>query len=225
MLKTELETIFYYLKTKRFALSKIVKFISPLDNEQSEEMQIIYGIYFNSFLSLIDYIEKDLNQKHIKDICYRIFGSPDNFLYVKELRNSIIHRGLDVSQAGCNIKGLEYLVVPFAPKIVYNRDYKKCYNTFVENLFQLVYLSEKINVHIYDICNTLKLLELIPMTNEIYQKQVLNDLYMPEYAKQMALNAKIDYNKMNIDLKRIHNDRIKKYFNTDDLFPKINKQE
>lgn len=221
MLKKELETIFYYLKTKRFAISKMAKFIRPLDNEQSEEMQIIYGIYFNSFSSLIDYIEKDLNQKHIKEICYRIFGSLDNFLYVKELRNSIIHRGLDLSQAGCNIKGLEDLVAPFAPKIVYNRDCNKSYNAFVSNLFQLVYLSENINAHIYDICNTLKLLEFIPMTNEIYQKQVLDDLYIPEYAKQMAFNTKIDHNKMNNNLKRIHDDRIRKYFNTFDLFPII----
>ena len=221
MLKKELETIFYYLKTKRFAISKMVKFISPLDNEQLEEMQIIYGIYFNSFFSLIDYIEKDLNQKHIKDICHKNFGSPDNFLYVKELRNSIIHRGLDVSQAGCNINGLEDLVVPIAPKIVYNRDYKKSYNTFVENLFQLVYLSEKININIYGICDILKLLEYTPITNKIYKKQVLNDLYMPESTKQMVLNAKIDYNKLNIDLKKIHDDKIRKYFNTFDLFPII----
>ena len=223
MLQEKLETIFYYLATKRFAISKMIKFLKPLDDERLEEIQIIYGIYFNSLLSLIDYIEKDLNQGSIKDICYNIFGCKNNFSYVKELRNSIIHRGLNVANACCDIEGIENLIVPMAPPSLSNRTNNKAYNTFVGNLFQLVSMAEKINQYIYEICNHLKLLEYKPMTKELFHKIILNDLYIPEYAKQMAFNTDVDYNQINIGLKKLHEDRIRKYFNTNDLFLVISK--
>ena len=51
MLDERLNTIFYYMRTKRFAINKMVKFLAPLDESQLEEMQVLYSIYFNSFVS------------------------------------------------------------------------------------------------------------------------------------------------------------------------------
>lgn len=217
MLDERLNTIFYYMRTKRFAINKMVKFLAPLDESQLEEMQVLYSIYFNSFVSLIEYIKCDLDKTEILDKCYYVLGSEDNYLYVKELRNSIIHRGLDVSSTGCTLKN-STIVVPFSPPVVSNRTNAKQYNSFTNNLFQLVAMLEQINSYIYKICEDLQILEYRPITEEIYNKRIDEDLYMPDYAKDLSKQIVLDYDEMNNNLKEIHENRINKYFNTNDLF-------
>ena len=219
MLDGRLATIFYYLRTKRYAISKMVKFIAPLDEMQSEEMQIIYGIYFNSFISLIDYV-CEISDNAICDHCNNILGSETNFKYVRELRNSIIHRGLDVSAAGCNLKNFD-IIVPFAPKVVYNRKGEHKYKNFVDNLFQLVVLCEQANSYIFKLCSDMGLLEYMPMTRELHIKRTISDHYIPDYAKEMIKQTNLDYDELNKTGKQIHEDRINKYFNTQNLFPSI----
>jgi len=220
MIDERFETISYYMKTKRYAISKMTKFVKPLDDMQLEEMQIIYSIYFNSFISLIDYICEILDNT-IYDNCNNILGSETNFKYVRELRNSIIHRGLDVSMAGCELEGFN-IIVPFAPKVVYNRKGEIEYQNFTDNLFQLVDLCEQINSYIHKLCSDMNLLKFTPMTKELYLQRILNDPYIPEYAKKLGQQVDFDYTELNKTGQQIHEDRIKKYFDTQDLFPKIN---
>ncbi|MBO5446144.1 hypothetical protein J6A34_01415 [bacterium] len=220
MIDERFETISYYMKTKRYAISKMTKFVKPLDDMQLEEMQIIYSIYFNSFISLIDYICEILDNT-IYDHCNNILGSETNFKYVRELRNSIIHRGLDVSMAGCELEGFN-IIVPFAPKVVYNRKGEIEYQNFTDNLFQLVVLCEQVNPYIHKLCSDMNLLRYDIITKEEILERSLNDPYIPEFAKELLKQAKIDYNELNRMGKQIHEDKIKKYFDTQDLFPKIN---
>lgn len=221
MLDERLETIFYYMQTKRFAIYKMTKFVPPIDGIQLEEMQIMYGIYFNSFISLIEYIKNEFKQQEIIDICYQLYGSSNNYMYIRELRNSIIHRGLNVANAGARLAKFN-IVVPCAPIKVVNQSRQRTYTKFVDNLFQLVVLCEQINSYIYQICSKLNLLEYKPMTKELHDKRIDEDPFMPQYAKEMSKNCELDYNEINNNLKRIHEERIKKYFNTYDLFPTLN---
>lgn len=218
MLDERLETIFYYMQTKRFAIYKMTKFVPPIDSIQSEEMQIMYGIYFNSLISLIEYIKNEFKQQDIINICYQLYGSQNNYMYIRELRNSIIHRGLNVANAGTKLVKFN-IVVPFAPIEVINQSGQRIYTKFVDNLFQLVALCEQINSYIYQICSKLNLLEYKPMTKELREKRIEEDPFIPQYAKKMSKNCELDYNEINSNLKRIHEERIKKYFNTNDLFP------
>ena len=57
------------------------------------------------------------------------------------------------------------------------------------------------------------------MTKELREKRIEEDPFIPQYAKKMSKNCELDYNEINSNLKRIHEERIKKYFNTNDLFP------
>ena len=218
MLDERLETIFYYMQTKRFAIYKMTKFVPPIDSIQSEEMQIMYGIYFNSLISLIEYIKNEFKQQDIINICYQLYGSQNNYMYIRELRNSIIHRGLNVANAVTKLVKFN-IVVPFAPIEVINQSGQRIYTKFVDNLFQLVVLCEQINSYIYQICSKLNLLEYKPMTKELREKRIKEDPFIPQYAKEMSKNCELDYNEINSNLKRIHEERIKKYFNTNDLFP------
>ena len=218
MLDERLETIFYYMQTKRFAIYKMTKFVPPIDSIQSEEMQIMYGIYFNSLISLIEYIKNEFKQQDIINICYQLSGSQNNYMYRRELRNSIIDRGLNVANAVTKLVKFN-IVVPFAPIEVINQSGQRIYTKFVDNLFQLVALCEQINSYIYQICSKLNLLKYKPMTKELREKRIKEDPFIPQYAKEMSKNCELDYNEINSNLKRIHEERIKKYFNTNDLFP------
>jgi len=216
MLKECLEIIFFYMRHKRYAVSKMKTFIPPLDNTSLAEMQVTYELYFNSLFAILDFVNSDLKQNQIITHFKKTVGGDDNYLYVRELRNSIIHRGLDVSAAGIVIKDLN-IVAPFSPQFVFDRNKNKKYYAFTTNLLNLVKITEGINEELLNICNELNIITYVPMTKEIYDERIKNDPYIPEYAKKMSLSLNLDYEHINKNLKSIHEERILKYFNTADL--------
>ena len=216
MLGEHLEVIFFYMRHKRYAVSKMKTFIPPLDNIHLAEMQVTYELYFNSLLSLLDFVNIDLKQNNIITHFKEIVGGDDNYLYIRELRNSIIHRGLDISAAGTIIKDLN-IVAPFAPQFIFDRSKNKKYFAFTTNLLNLVKITEGINDELLKICNELNILTYVPMTKEKHDERIINDPYIPEYAKKISLSVNLNYEQINKDLKDIHEERIRKYFNTDDL--------
>lgn len=216
MLDKRLEIIFFYMRNKRFAVSRLKTFVPPLDDMRLAEMQVSYGLYFNSLISVIDYIGKDLTQSDIFKNLIAIVGNDDNYNYIRELRNSIIHRGLDVSSAGGEIKDLN-IIAPFSPIYVENQSGNKKYYSYTDNLLQLVKITEQVNSYLYDICDKMQLLIYAPMTKDKYEDRIKNDPYMPEYAKKMSLQQELNFEKINKNLEKIHNDRVKKYFDTSDI--------
>ncbi len=216
MLDKRLEVIFFYMRNKRYAVSRLKTFIPPLDDMRLAEMQVAYGLYFNSLISVIDYINKDLAQAKIVNDLITIVGGEENYGYIRELRNSIIHRGLDVSSAGTAIENLN-IIVPFSPYYVQNQSGNKKYYPFTNNLLQLVKKTESINLFIFNICKQLQITEYKPMTKESYKLRIINDPYMPDDVKRMALKTTMNFDKINQELEQIHNQRLKTYFNTEDL--------
>ena len=101
-----LGTIFFYLRNKRFAIKKMIAFSAPIDEDKTEDTQIAYGIYFNSLVSLIDFTKEKIEKlknvngtspfSELETNLINILGSEDNYHYLRELRNSIVHRGYDV---------------------------------------------------------------------------------------------------------------------------------
>ena len=85
MLKEELEIIFFYLKNKRYAVSKMKSFVAPLNTDSLDNMQVIYSLYFYSLFSLVDYIKNVLKQGQILTDFYAIVGGENNYKYVRIL--------------------------------------------------------------------------------------------------------------------------------------------
>jgi hypothetical protein len=121
---------------------------------------------------------------------------------------------------GCELDGFN-IIVPFAPKFVYDRKGKIGYQNFTDNLIQLVILCEQINPYIYKLCSDKNLLRYKTITQEDILERTLNDPYIPEFAKELMKQVNLDYDELNKTGKQIHEDRINKYFNTQDLFPSI----
>ncbi|MDA8481085.1 hypothetical protein NNO04_20650, partial [Citrobacter sp. Awk 4] len=91
-----------------------------------DELRFQYGLLFESTFSLIDYIEdkKTIFKNKKFEIETKIkneIGSDGDIIvdYMRELRNSIIHRGADITSEGCVIND-RYVVL--APDNVTNRN-------------------------------------------------------------------------------------------------------
>lgn len=213
----ELNTIFFYLKNKRYAISKILDFKAPLSVEQHEyKLQIMYGLYFNSYNALIEYIVSDLNNKQIEqEIISRVFNNnKNNYNYTRELRNSIIHRGLDVSNAGISLENLN-IIVPPAIQTVKNKNGKKIYSAFTDNLLQNVIICEKLNTIVKEFCKNMKYLEFKPTQNEEYLIELRNKHFVPEWVQKKLKN--FDFTQFAEIEQEIFERKVKEYFDTTDL--------
>jgi len=190
------------------------KFQPPV--EDMDEFRTVYELYFNSFISVLEYITDDLNQSNYQKLFENVLGSNDNYMYVRDLRNGFIHRGQDLSKSGTVIENLN-LLVPAAPKIIYGKMRKNGtqnkYSSFTENLLQLVILCEKCNQIIYDFCKDNNLLVFIPTTNEEYLAELEEFANIPDVVKDFCAN--FDFSQL--DEEQLFNKQIKEYFNTSDI--------
>ena len=214
----ELNTIFFYLKNKRYAISKILSFKAPLSKEQGEyEMEIMYGLYFNSYNAIIEYITKDLDNKQIKqEIISRVFNNNENnYNYTRELRNSIIHRGLDVSNTGILLKNLN-IIVPAVIQTVINKKGNKSYQAFTDNLLQNIIICEKSNDIIKEFCKKMGYLDFKPTQNKEYLIELQSQNFVPKWVQEELQN--FDFARFEDIEKEIFEKRKKEYFDTTDLF-------
>lgn len=206
-------TILFYLKNKRDTISKMLKCYPPVD---SDKMRGLYEIYFNSFISVFEYITNDLQQRDYQSKIETSLKSADNYMYIREFRNGFIHRGLDLSMSGEVIEELN-IVVPVAPNLVYGKHKKdgtqKEYHKFTDNLFQLVILCEDCNKIIYDFCNANNLINLINTTNEEYLTELKKFDNIPDFVYDFVKT--FDFTK--IYNKTIYDKQIKEAFDTSDI--------
>ncbi len=221
-----LGTIFFYLRNKRFAIKKMIAFSAPIDEDKTEDTQIAYGIYFNSLVSLIDFTKEKIEKlknvngtspfSELETNLINILGSEDNYHYLRELRNSIVHRGYDVLKMAYMY---QTIMVPVSPAILNNRNQKnlKMYHSFAPSLFEIVNITEQINPSIYSYCEKYNLLGFEPMTKKQLNDEIQNNPYVPNYAKQLAKFSQVNINDLNRGLEQKYQNRLKLLFNTNDL--------
>lgn len=127
-----LSALRWYFESKNLALKNALSFRCPLSVEQQRELRQYYSEYFVSLVSATELL-LDSEYSHrdkFKESLERTFVFdllPDgegNYSYIRELRNSIIHRGLDVCSAA-HVNGDFLLVV--APSSVSNKTGKKSF--------------------------------------------------------------------------------------------------
>lgn len=223
-----LGTIFFYLRNKRFAIRKMLAFTPPLDDDKTEDTQIAYGIYFNSLISLIDFTKNKIenlalnNDKLsvLEQNLISIIGSDDNYRYIRELRNSIVHRGYDVLKMAYMYKNI---MVPASPATLCKHNPKSSilYHSFMPSLFEIVKITEKINPFIYTYCDDNNLLGFKPTTEKELDGEIQSSPYIPDYVKQLAKLSYVDIDALNKGLEEKYRNRLRLLFNTNDLFDEI----
>jgi len=141
-------SIKWYFESKNVALRKALQIRGPLSAEQQSDLRVFYSQYLISLVSAVEaLLEKEYPfSAHFQDMLYRDFvidGYADgeqNYAYLKELRNSVVHRGEDITGRGSLMaSGLHLL---HAPPRISTRNGKVTYQAFSPLLLGIVALSE-----------------------------------------------------------------------------------
>jgi len=201
-----LSAIQWYFESKNFHLEKAIVIRSPLTIEDQKEIRIAYSNYFISLMAAIEVLLEP-SYRHHQDFRVELFGAlafdgksgEDCYNYLRELRNSIVHRGYDISSAATFINGFPLLI---APPEVPNPKGNKWYGTFGKSILEVI---ERVEAVIGDvILEHAKRKQLFePTYSDIKKKQIILGVipripHMPQWAKEMTVKAfdSIDFSEM-----------------------------
>lgn len=114
-----------YFESKNLSLKIALKFRAPLSVENMADLRLYYSQYFVSLLSATEFLfdKEYLFHKEFKCWLYEKFvfnganNGEENYLYLRELRNAIVHRGYDILNASRFIKNFPLIIAPQKFKI------------------------------------------------------------------------------------------------------------
>lgn len=140
------ETVYaleWHFEAKRLALRNALKFRCPLSPTAQNELRLYYPEYFAHLLSATEMLrEADYphSQSFISSLERRFVfeGRPDgasNYAFVRELRNAVIHRGLNINAAAHVEADFPLLV---APSSLTNRSGSKTQLGFGHYLLEVI---------------------------------------------------------------------------------------
>lgn len=186
----------WYFESKNISLKNAFSLRCQLSVADQIDLRQYYSQYFANLLSATELLldVKYKNREVFEETLYRALSfkeSPDgklNYCYLRELRNSVIHRGLDISYAAHVKDGFPFLV---AHPHVTNRKGNNSYKAFGYYLVDIISNCE--NVIGKAILNHLEecglLQERISQAEyiELAKRQILDCVAMPEWAKTSAL--------------------------------------
>ena len=219
-----LSSMKWYFELKNLSLKKILSFRIPLSVEDQNDVRLYYSQYFSALLSATElfledkYAYKDnFKKKLFHQLSFENFtNGKANYDYLRELRNSIIHRGLNINSSA-HIQDDFPMII--APSPITNRGGNISYLAFDYYLIDLIKKCESIlGPTFLEHIEECKIFEM-QMTNEEairHSKQdILNSTAMPDWVKNMALNTIEDINHEEIYLVSINN--LKKILQTNIL--------
>ena len=144
-----LSAVKWYFELKNLLLKNALALRCPLSVEDQKDFRQYYSQYFAGLLSATELLlEKEYPnragfKKRLEEkLTFEKF--PDgkkNYAYLRELRNSIIHRGLNISSAA-HINGDLPLII--SPSPVTNRGGPAGYNTFRFYLIEVIEKCESV---------------------------------------------------------------------------------
>lgn len=214
-----LATMAYFASVKKYAIQQMLQIKKPLSNDDSCRMNIFYGAYFTYLVGLIDYLIKDkelLTQTEVENV----LGGKNNYFYVRNLRNAIIHRGEEIANRGVEIASKPGLISPMSPVVVADPRNKENYSRFTNNLLQTVIICERLNSLFLNIITNNDLTNYPDETEETFKKEHEEDPYLPSYVKTPEM-IKVSWQVYQSQVKELHKSNVKfklSYFNTEYLF-------
>lgn len=138
-----ISTLRWHFEAKNLALQNALRLRCPLSVEQGKELRLYYSEYLahlisaTELLSEKEYPQRENFRKMLKD--HFVFeGHPegsDNYSFIRELRNSVVHRGFDIAAAAHVADNIPMIVVP--PSVT-NRGGTKTYQSIGYYLLDVV---------------------------------------------------------------------------------------
>lgn len=194
-----------YLGTRRTALRSALRLRAPLSVDEAEDLRIHYSNYFVSLMSAADLVAEDAKiqgptfRTRLEAAFCRVSNpsSSANYSYVRELRNAVVHRGLNIA-SGAHFAGDFPLLV--APDPVTNQSGNQVHSSFGFYLLEVVegceaVVGPTIEAHL----DTLGVLDKEPDVDALLEesRRFINaSTVMPDWVKKMAPESlsSVDWN-------------------------------
>lgn len=186
--ETIVSTVIWHLECAAFSAAEIMRTRPPADGFK---MRMHYSLYATNLLGAIDAIQDDLGPDFETTIENALplgsFSGEQVFGYLRELRNGVVHRGVDLTAGG---EVIGELVCAVAPAQVTNRGGKKVYfapTRLLVDLFQ--HGDQKVKPLLEEALDSvLSALSSPASEDDVAQAHdFLESLdHMPEWAKQAA---------------------------------------
>lgn len=203
-----LSALQWYFESKNIHLEAALKIITPMTTEDVKRLRMNYSHYFTSLISALEMLRdrnysrhKAFREQLMKEF---IFGGHDNgeenYNYLKELRNCIVHRGYDITCAAHTPCGHPLLL---APEKISAMNGKSEYSTFGKYILELVSKVESVVGNIvYSHVESVELLKPTYAVDEqlsFIKEFVSRTNVMPEPFKKMAqeLLSNVGFESMN----------------------------
>jgi hypothetical protein len=140
--------ISWYFESKNLALRNAVRLRSPLSVEQQSDLRQYYSQYFVGLVSATELLREPtyehserFNGELSATFIFDSFpNGADNYSYIRELRNSVVHRGLDICSTAHVHEGFVFVA---APPEISDRGGKKAFPTFGFYLIEVIAKCEQ----------------------------------------------------------------------------------
>jgi hypothetical protein len=159
------------------------------DRSENAPLPVFHQPLFSAIELVSDHLGDISARKDFEEHLQNGFAAPGNYFFARELRNAIVHRGLDPAAQGVQ-KG-QHVFAP-SPPLVFNRDGKKAYVCTFPLLVDLAgACNSASNAAILDLVEREGLLD--PGAHILDPTQTLEMLddedHVPEWARDMAEQA------------------------------------
>lgn len=190
-----LHSLSWYMSARQTALRAALSFRTQLSATEMTDMRVHYSGYFLNLLAATElFIETETlhpnnfeAQLHSRLVFEGFQDGAANYSYIRELRNAIVHRGLDIT-ASIHFDGNFPMIL--AEPTVQNQNKKKTFIAFDTYLLHLIEKCESvIGSVMLDCLNTIGIFETIDAEAAIneYREYVAQSHAMPDHIKKMAL--------------------------------------
>lgn len=193
-----LSSIQWYFESKNLALRNALAIHCPLSVEAQRDIRLYYSQYFASLLSATELLRENEypHKLAFEKQLYTNFSFSDfpngkeNYLYLRELRNSLVHRGYDITSSAHIADNFPLLIAPENIPCRYGKSTHKAYGVYVldiikktESVIGQVFCSHIDEVGLLH--PSLPHSEMLKHTATFIEQSKV----MPAWVKRMALDA------------------------------------
>lgn len=191
-----LYSLSWYMSARQTALRAALSFRTPLSVTDQTDMRVHYSGYFLNLLAATELLREtttllpnDFEAQLYSRLVFDGFQDGEaNYSYIRELRNAVVHRGLDIT-AAAHIDG-NFLWLLAEPK-VQNKGRKKTFFAFDKYLLHVIEKCESVVGSVMlDCLNAAGIFEATidgDLAVMEYREAVEQSHAMPDHVKVMAL--------------------------------------
>ncbi|AFK62759.1 hypothetical protein TKWG_13165 [Advenella kashmirensis WT001] len=196
-----LYSLSWYMSARQTALRTALSYRAPLSVTELADMRVHYSGYFLNLLAAIDIVpnmpmlESEQFEKQLQTrLVFEGFqDGVNNYSYIRELRNAIVHRGLDITSAAHFDDNFPMILAE--PK-VQNKKGTKTFLAFDKYLLDIIAKCEFVVCPLMlDCLNAAGIFDATVDSEadlQEYRNSVKQSHAMPEQVKAMALRAEIN---------------------------------